>query len=70
MRTVQRRSPLTGVLTALELDVTVEELVAWRGGELAQNAMPRLTVDEREFVMTGYTKEDWEAMYGSDDDAD
>jgi len=70
MRTVQRRSPLTGVMTAMKIDVTVEELVAWRQGELAQNAMPRLTADEREFVMTGYTKEDWETMYGGSDDSE
>ena len=27
------------------------------------NAMPDLSVDEREFIMTGLTASDWEDMY-------
>ncbi len=36
------------------VDVTKSELKAWRiDGELIQNAMPRLSVDEREILISG-----------------
>ena len=31
-----------------------------------QEAMPHLTPDEREFIMTGITAEEWAKEYGSD----
>ena len=31
----------------------------WQNGKSIQNAMPYLTADEREFIMTGITPEEW-----------
>jgi hypothetical protein len=59
-----RRSPITGKINEMELPVTQAQLDAWAGGVLAQNAFPHLTADEREFIMTGMTKEDWDLMVG------
>jgi hypothetical protein len=58
-----RRSPLTGKVNQLDLPISHKEMDAWRDGELAQVAFPRLTPSQREFVITGYTEEDWKAMY-------
>jgi hypothetical protein len=33
-------------------------------GELLQNAFPFLNPDEREFLLTGTTPEEWNAMFG------
>lgn len=60
---ITMRSPLTGKDTTLDLDVTESEIVRWRAGEYIQNAMPRLNADEREFLKTGYTKEDWNVLF-------
>ena len=65
---IERRSPLTGRTNFMDLDVTQEMFDEWRSGALIQNAFPHLTPDEREFILTGYTPEDWEAMFGGDDD--
>ena len=62
--TVTKTSPLTGKATTLDMDVTEEQIASWKGGELIQRAMPNLTADEREFLMTGYTPADWEVMFG------
>jgi hypothetical protein len=43
----------------LDIDVTDEQMVAWRSGELIQKAMPHLSDDDREFIMTGITPEEW-----------
>lgn len=36
-------------------------------GALIQNAFPMLTMEEREFIMTGMTPEQWEETMGSDE---
>ena len=46
-----------------EIDVTQSQLDAWKGGLLIQKAMPHLSADDREFLMTGLTPEDWEEMF-------
>ena len=53
----------TGVIHTLEINVTPEQIARWQGGELIQNAMPNLTPDEREFIKTGVTAEEWEALF-------
>jgi hypothetical protein len=42
----------------------VEQLEAWQGGELIQNAMPDLSAELREFLMTGITPFEWEENFG------
>jgi len=43
---ITRQSPFTGEWNSMELDVTKEQLHAWRWGTLIQDAMPNLTSDE------------------------
>jgi hypothetical protein len=62
---IQRTSAQSGITRTLDLDLTLDEYAAWRGGELIQNAMPRLNADEREFLMTGITAEEWEKMFST-----
>lgn len=66
MLKLQRVSPLTGKTNEMVLDVTEEQLSRWANGELIQNVMPDLTPSEREFIMTGYTDEDWTVMFPPD----
>jgi len=65
---IERRSPLTGETNAMELDVTPEQVARWERRELlVQDAFPNLTRAEREFLVTGYTQEDWDAMFPPDE---
>ncbi len=41
---------------------------AWQNGQFIQNAMPELTADEREFLLTGMTPEEWDEAFGEEDD--
>ena len=61
---ITRTSPLTGKENTMEIDVSNAQIHAWKCGDLIQVAMPTLTSDEREFIKTGYTADDWEAMFG------
>ena len=60
MISITRRSPLTGKTNTMSLDISEGSLLAWKGGMLIQDAMPNLSADEREFVMTGITPYEWE----------
>jgi hypothetical protein len=61
---IARTSPLTGRENSLDLPVTLEQLAAHRAGALAQDAFPDLTPEQREFLISGYTPEDWNALFG------
>lgn len=56
---ITRKSILTGIERTLDLPVTQEQIDAWENGELIQKAMPKLTPDQREFIKTGITAEEW-----------
>jgi hypothetical protein len=57
---IAKKSQLTGNINVMDVPVTQEQIDRWNGGELIQWAMPNLTSEQREFLMTGSTKEEWE----------
>jgi len=59
---VSKASLLSGLRHTMVLDITIDQYDLWQGGELIQKAMPNLTADEREFLMTGITPEEWADM--------
>jgi len=59
---VTRKNIFTGQSRSLDLDVTQEQLNRWQGGEKIQNVFPHLSVDEREFLMTGIIGEEWNEL--------
>ena len=65
---ITKTSVHSGITRTLDLDVTFEEIAAWQAGELIQVAMPRLDADEREFIKTGSTAEEWEEIFPPEED--
>ena len=61
---IERESPFSGNKNVMNIDVTEEQIASWQGGQLIQEAMPNLSADEREFVKTGITPEEWENTFG------
>ena len=59
---IERKSILSGNVNAMDIDVTPAQIDAWEQGMLVQSAMPDLSADEREFIMTGITPNEWEEM--------
>ena len=58
-----RTSPFSGNTNVMDIDVTEEQIALWESGVLIQNAMPNLSADEREFIMTGITPEEWDSAF-------
>ena len=69
---VTRMSRFTGKLNQMTLDMDPAAfeaaLKSWETGTLIQDAFPALSGDEREFLMTGSTPEEWQDIFGSEDD--
>ena len=65
---IKRRSMMTMEVHEMEINVTPEQIERWERGMLIQDAMPHLTADEREFIKTGITKEEWETLCKEDED--
>jgi hypothetical protein len=63
---ISKRSMLTGDEHTMDLNVTPRQIKAWQEGTLIQNAMPNLTSVEREFIMTGITKDEWDNLMEED----
>lgn len=61
---IMKQSPFTGKSHTMEIPVTQAQIDNWKGGALIQRAMPNLTADEREFLMTGITPSEWRETFG------
>lgn len=57
---ITRMSPFTRKKVTIDLPITESQYSAWEGGALAQNAFPNLDADQREFIMTGITPDEWD----------
>lgn len=64
---VVRKSPISGSINEMDLDISPEQIKRWENGEYIQTAMGHLSAGEREFVMTGITPEEWADMFGEEE---
>ena len=65
---VTRTSSYSGVTRTLDLPITSEGLMRWEAGvTLIQNEFPHLSPDQREFIMSGITKEEWDEIFSEGD---
>lgn len=63
---VERVSAFTGRIRTMTLAVSPEQLARWRNGMLIQDAMPHLSADEREFLLTGATPGEFGSLFSDD----
>lgn len=66
---VTKTSLVSGKDHTLDLPVTEEQLNRYASGhELIQNVFPELTDAQREFLMSGITEEEWDAIFPEEDE--
>jgi hypothetical protein len=56
-------SAATGVKRAMPLDITETQVYDWVNGASIQDAMPQLSDEECEFLMTGMTSDEWDSLF-------
>ena len=54
--------------TTVHISVLQPDFEKWQGGELIQNAMPYLSPDEREILISGTCGPCFDRMFGEGDD--
>ena len=64
---VAKTSMISGKTNTMVLSITNAQLERWVGGELIQDVFPDLSVDQREFLMTGVTQEEWNQNFGEEE---
>jgi hypothetical protein len=66
---IKRISPLTKKHSSREINITKEQLeeIESRTRNI-QDIVPHLSPGEREFILTGYTEQDWKDMFLEDPD--
>jgi hypothetical protein len=58
-----RTSPVSGKINEMVLDVSADQMERyWASNENIQDVFPNLTAEEREFILTGITPEEWDEM--------
>lgn len=66
---IERTSPITMANHIWDIDVTQQQLDNYYYmGYLVQQAFPHISAEEREFIKTGITPEEWDDMFGEEDD--
>ena len=56
-------SAATGVKHAMPLEITEAQVYDWVNGASIQDAMPNLSAEGREFLMTGITQAEWDSLF-------
>lgn len=63
-----RQSRATGAFHVIKIPITHEQ---WRdhvkSGKLIQNSFPQLTPEQREFLISGTTQEEWDELFKEED---
>jgi len=75
---ITRKSSYSGITRTLDLNITQEQLDNFNKGMHIQRAFPHLPADQREFILTGITGEEWDCLFppeemdeeGDDDEID
>lgn len=66
---IRRLSPVTGNVNVMELDITEAQLRELQSPNrrVIQEIVPQLAAEEREFLISGYTPEDWAKIFPPED---
>lgn len=59
---ISKISPFTDKLHVMDIDVTPQQLAQLqdRNGPSPKQILPNLSIEEREFLMTGITQQEWD----------
>ena len=66
--TISVAVPCPWCLKEATLEVPFEGYQAWQRGDLVQNALPDLSADEREMLISGVCPACWDEQFGSDEE--
>lgn len=57
----------SGIEREIEIPIKSEDYKAWENGGFIHKVAPYLTEDQREFIISGVTQEEWDDMFKEDE---
>ena len=60
MMDIIRKSLLSGITRTRNIAITTDQHSDWENGELLQNVVPDLSNNDREFLISGITEDEWD----------
>lgn len=60
---ISRKSPFTGNTYQWDIDISQKQLNNYNSGMYLHIVAPQLTLDEREFIITGITPTEWKELF-------
>lgn len=64
---IKRKSVISGVENIRDIPVNPEDMLAWEAGVgNIQDLMPYLNDDDREFILSGITPEEWDNAFSEE----
>lgn len=65
---ITRISPFSNKKNTIEVNCTEQQYDRWIGGELIHLAMPNVSAEHREFILTGITPEEWNETFSKSEE--
>lgn len=65
---ITRKSNLSGEINTMDIGCTEEQYSNWENGMHIQDAMPNIPAEEREFIISGITPQEWNELFGENED--
>lgn len=60
---ITRKSEVSGIVRTRDIPVTEFQYQLYLNGVKVQDAFPQLNSDDREFILTGITAEEWNELF-------
>lgn len=65
---IKRKSVISGIERTRSIPVNPDDYMAWQAGlGSIQDLMPYLADNDREFILSGITPEEWDEMFADSD---
>ena len=65
---IKRKSVISGIERTRSIPVNPDDYMLWQAGVgSVQDLMPYLTDDDREFILSGITREEWDSAFTEDE---
>ena len=66
---IKRKSVISGIERTRSIPVNPDDYFAWQSGiGNIQDLMPYLTDDDREFILSGITPEEWDEAFAENEE--
>lgn len=64
---IKRKSVITGIERTRDIPVNPDDMIAWETGSCnIQDVMPYLNDNDREFILSGITPEEWDRVFSEE----